>query len=70
VVKSAVKMELEQSPGAVLSMLRLLWNNVLPRANPLRASSTSSTWASARRTNQAMIVLRCDRGAQIMRNWI
>jgi putative nucleotidyltransferase with HDIG domain len=69
VVKSAVKMMDWSNPQAPsLSMLRLLWNNVLPRANPLRRIVHIVNMGVSQEDNtKAMIVLRCDRGAQIMR---
>jgi len=69
VVKGAVKMMDWSNPQAPsLSMLRLLWNNVLPRANPLRRVAHIVHMGVSQEDNtKAMIVLRCDRGAQIMR---
>ncbi len=68
-VKAGVKLEDWTRPGHPrLSTLRLLWNNVLPLAGPLRRTAGILRIGLAQhRNNEEMITLRCDRGASILR---
>jgi putative nucleotidyltransferase with HDIG domain len=68
-VKAGVKLEDWTKPGKPkASTLRLLWNTVLPNANPLhRAAGIATIGFTQHRNNEEMISLRCDRGAQILR---
>jgi putative nucleotidyltransferase with HDIG domain len=69
VVKGAVKlMDWTKPQTPTLSTLRLLWRTVLPKANPLRRiAHIVQMGVTQEDNNKAMITLRCDRGAQIMR---
>jgi putative nucleotidyltransferase with HDIG domain len=68
-VKSAVKLTDWTKPGApTLSTLRMLWQTVLPKGSPLRRITHIVQMGVTQEDHtKAMITLRCDRGAQIMR---
>jgi putative nucleotidyltransferase with HDIG domain len=67
-VKSGVKLEDWTRPDRPkLSTLRLLWDNVLPNANPLRKMAHILSMGRAQHSNnEELIQLRCDRGASIV----
>jgi HD-GYP domain-containing protein (c-di-GMP phosphodiesterase class II) len=69
VMKSAAKMMDWTKPKTPkLSTLKLLWTTVLPEAGPARRiAHIVHMGATQQQNNKAMITLRCDRGAQIMR---
>ncbi|MGD0796917.1 MAG: HD domain-containing phosphohydrolase [Acidobacteriaceae bacterium] len=69
VMKSAAKlMDWTKPKTPQLSTLRLLWKTVLPEANPVRRiAHIVKMGVTQEDNNKAMITLRCDRGAQIMR---
>lgn len=68
-VKAGAKLEDWTQPSRPrLSTLRLLWENVLPEASPLRrAAGILQIGLNQHRNNEEMISLRCDRGARIVR---
>ena len=68
-VKAGVKLEDWTRPHKpTLSMLRLLWRNVLPGRGPAaKAAHVLRIGASQNRHNEEMVALRCDRGASIVR---
>jgi putative nucleotidyltransferase with HDIG domain len=68
-VKAGVKLEDWTQPNRPkFSTLRLLWNTVLPQAGPLsRTAGIVRIGLTQHRNNEEMIVLRCDRGAHILR---
>lgn len=67
-VKAGVKLEDWTRPHQPkLSVLKLLWGNVLPGANALhRAARIGHIAMTQHSNNEEMIGLRCDRGASIM----
>jgi putative nucleotidyltransferase with HDIG domain len=69
VIKAGVKLEDWTQPHKPRrSALSLLWNNVLPEANPFqRAARIGQIALSQHKNNEEMITLRCDRGASIVR---
>ncbi len=68
-VKAGVKLEDWTRPDRPkLSTLRLLWDTVLPEANPLaRVAGIARIGLTQHRNNEEVIKLRCDRGAHILR---
>ncbi len=68
-IKAAVKLEdwtKTQKPN--MSMMSMLWKNVLPGANPLERALRIGKMALTQTDNtREMITLRCDRGASIVR---
>jgi putative nucleotidyltransferase with HDIG domain len=67
-VKSGAKLEDWTKPHRPrISTLRLLWNEVLPNASPLRkAARILKIGATQHANNQEMITMRCERGAKIV----
>lgn len=68
-VKAGAKLEDWTRPFAPrLSAAKLLWQQVLPGASPLRKSARIARIAATQhRNNRELIELRCDRGATIVR---
>jgi putative nucleotidyltransferase with HDIG domain len=68
-IKAGVKMiDWTQPHKPSLSMLKLLWQNVLPDSNAARRiARIFRIGATQHKNNEAMITLRCERGANIMR---
>jgi putative nucleotidyltransferase with HDIG domain len=68
-VKAGVKLEDWTRPGRPKpSTLRLLWNTVLPNADPVRRiAGIVRIGLTQHRNNEEIIALRCDRGAHILR---
>jgi putative nucleotidyltransferase with HDIG domain len=69
VMKSAAKMmDWTRPKTPTLSTLRLLWKTVLPEAGPARRIAHMLEMGRTQdANNKALITMRCDRGAQIMR---
>ncbi len=67
-VKSGVKLEDWTRPERPkLSTIKLLWNTVLPRANPVqRVAGMIKIGLTQHKNNAEVIGLRCDRGARIL----
>jgi putative nucleotidyltransferase with HDIG domain len=68
-IKAGVKLEDWTKPGKPkLSTLKLMWNTVLPDANPLeRVARIAQIGMTQHKNNEEMITLRCDRGASIVK---
>jgi len=68
-VKAGVKLEDWTKPSQPkLSTLQLLWSTVLPDAGPIeRTAAILRIGLTQHKNNEAMIRLRCDRGAHILR---
>jgi putative nucleotidyltransferase with HDIG domain len=69
IVKAGAKLEDWTRPlTPKLSTVRLLWQQVLPGASPLRKTARIVKIAATQhRNNRDLIALRCDRGAMIVR---
>jgi putative nucleotidyltransferase with HDIG domain len=69
VVKAGAKLEDWTRPlRPHLSTVKLLWNQVLPGASPLKKTARIAKIAATQhRNNRELIELRCDRGAMIAR---
>jgi putative nucleotidyltransferase with HDIG domain len=68
-IKAGVKLEDWTKPhNPKLSVLRLMWANVLPGASPAqRLARIAKIAMTQHKNNEEMITLRCDRGASIVR---
>jgi putative nucleotidyltransferase with HDIG domain len=68
-IKSGVKLEDWTKPHQPkLSVLRLMWANVLPHASAAaRVARIAKIAVTQHKNNEEMITLRCDRGASIVR---
>jgi putative nucleotidyltransferase with HDIG domain len=67
-MKAGVKMVDWTSRRTPISMLRLLWKTVLPEASSARRIAHIVKMGQAQgNNNKAMITMRCDRGANILR---
>jgi HD-GYP domain-containing protein (c-di-GMP phosphodiesterase class II) len=67
-IKSAVKLQDWTNPGLPTpAMVRMLWENVLPGANPIdKFAHILRVRRRQEQTNEELVQLRCDRGASIL----